>query len=122
MQARKQKPFTTTQDLSIRAKNIGINDKKLAVIFQAIRIETNNELEELEKFLQLFPDLLISTGRCMVMTYHSIEDRLVKYAFKQLVTDGVGTLVNKKVIVPHRQEVKRNKAARSAKLRIFQKA
>lgn len=118
---RKKQPFHTTQDLREWAKTLAINDKKLAVLFQAIRIEVNNELEELQKFLQLFPNFLISWWRCLVMTYHSGEDRMVKYAFKDLVDAWVGILVNKKVITPARTEVKKNKAARSAKLRIFEK-
>jgi 16S rRNA (cytosine1402-N4)-methyltransferase len=121
MVAKKKKPFTTTQELRERAKANWINDKKLAVIFQAIRIQVNWELEELEKFLQSFTNFLISWGRCLVMTYHSIEDRMVKYAFKDLVEQWIWALVNKKVIAPNRQEVKKNKAARSAKLRIFEK-
>lgn len=83
---RKKQTFVTTQDMRTWAKKLGINDKKLAVIFQALRIETNNELGELEKFLQLFPNFLTNKGRCSIITYHSIEDRLVKYAFKDLVT------------------------------------
>jgi 16S rRNA (cytosine1402-N4)-methyltransferase len=71
--------------------------------------------------LQSFPNFLISGGRCLVMTYHSWEDRMVKYAFKELVEQWIWTLVNKKVITPERTEVKKNKAARSAKLRIFEK-
>lgn len=119
--ARKKSLFITTQQLRVWAKEIGVNDKKLAVLFQAIRIEVNNELWELEMFLQLFPNFLIERGRCMIITYHSIEDRIVKYAFKNLVQQWYGALVNKKVIKPHRQEVQKNKAARSAKLRIFER-
>lgn len=118
---RKKQPFHTTQEIREWAKTLWINDKKLAVVFQAIRIKVNGELDELQKFLQSFPDFLISGGRCLVMTYHSWEDRMVKYAFKDLVDQWIWVLINKKVITPVRTEVKKNKAARSAKLRIFEK-
>ncbi|USN54416.1 MAG: 16S rRNA (cytosine(1402)-N(4))-methyltransferase [Candidatus Peribacteria bacterium] len=116
----KKSALSTTRDLSIRAEQLGINDKKLAVIFQAIRITVNNELGELELFLQKFPGYLRTGGRCAIMTYHSIEDRMVKIAFKELVASGRGDLVNKKVLTADRKEVKKNKAARSAKFRVFE--
>lgn len=118
---RKRISLETTHELAIRAKKMGINDKKLAVIFQAIRIQVNNELWELELFLKTFTDYIQVGGRCAIMTYHSIEDRIVKNAFKDLVETGKYTLYNKKVIKPNRQEVKRNKAARSAKYRVIQR-
>jgi 16S rRNA (cytosine1402-N4)-methyltransferase len=97
------------------------NQKKIAVVFQALRIETNRELEQLEIFLQKFGNWLNLGGRCAIITYHSIEDRITKYAFKSWEATGNFQLVNKKVIVPHYTEILQNKAARSAKLRILER-
>jgi 16S rRNA (cytosine1402-N4)-methyltransferase len=97
------------------------NQKKIAVVFQALRIETNRELEQLETFLQKFGDWLNVGGRCAIITYHSIEDRITKYAFKRWEESGNFQLVHKKVIVPHYTEILQNKAARSAKLRILER-
>lgn len=118
--AKRKQKFSTTWAMKIWAKDRGINDKKLAVIFQALRIVVNGELDELTVFLQSFYKYLTPGGRCVVLTYHSGEDRMVKYAFKDIVEQGMGTLVNKKVIKPSWQEVKKNKAARSAKLRCIE--
>ena len=115
--AKRKQKFSTTGDVKAWAKKLWINDKKLAVIFQALRIVVNGELDELAVFLQSFYKYLTPWWRCVVLTYHSGEDRMVKYTFKDLVEKGIGELVNKKVIKPHWQEVKKNKAARSAKLR-----
>ena len=81
----------------------------------------NRELEQLEQFLEDFPQTLKKGWRCLIITYHSIEDRITKNAFKTLAESWSFQLVNKKVIVPHYTEVQRNKAARSAKLRIIEK-
>ncbi len=121
VQAMKTKSFETTQQLREWAKTHNINDKVLAVFFQAIRITVNDELGELQKFLQSFLPFLIVWGRCIVITYHSIEDRLVKYAFKDLEDQWKVSLINKKVIKPTRQEVQKNKAARSAKMRVIER-
>lgn len=94
----------------------------MPVVFQCLRIETNNELGELIDFLEKFPPLLHVGGRCAIMTYHSIEDRLVKIAFKKLVDEKPNyVLYNKKVIAPHYKEVQSNRAARSAKFRIIER-
>lgn len=107
--------------------------KYLAKVFQALRIETNKELEVLENFLEQTMDLLKPGGRLVVITYHSLEDRLVKNFMKSGNFAGtqekdfygnVNTpfeLINRKVIVPDDQEIERNPRARSAKLRIAEK-
>lgn len=94
--------------------------KKIAVVFQVLRIEVNKELENLELFLDEFPDYLQKNWRCLIITYHSIEDRLVKNKFKELDKKWFKNLT-KSVIFPTLEEIKRNKASRSAKLRILQK-
>jgi 16S rRNA (cytosine1402-N4)-methyltransferase len=60
----------TTFDLKNALKSL-LSEKKIAVVFQALRIETNKELEQLEKFLEVFPEYLTSGGRCLIITYHS---------------------------------------------------
>lgn len=102
-------------------RKIRVNDRQLAVLFQVLRIVVNNELEHVEKFLTIIPSILAKYGRCAIITFHSIEDRLVKYGYKALVAQGDCVLVNKRVITPHYTEVQKNKAARSAKLRVIEK-
>ena len=118
---KRKNPFKTTGDVKVRAKKNEINAKVLAILFQARRIFINDELVDLEKFLDRFDDFLLPWGRCCVITYHSSEDRLVKVRFKELVDNKQWILYNKKVIKPNRKEMERNKASRSAKLRIFEK-
>jgi len=109
----------TTFDLKNVLKPV-LSEKKLAVIFQALRIETNQELQQLEIFLKKFRNCLNEGGRCLIITYHSIEDRLVKNCFKELDWKWFKNLT-KKVIFPSWDEIKKNKPSRSAKLRIIEK-
>ena len=112
----------TTHELNDTLRKKGIRKDQMAVVFQCLRIETNNELGELITFLEKYAPLLTKGGRCAIMTYHSIEDRLVKIAFKKLVEENPAyELYNKKVIAPHYLEVQHNRAARSAKLRIIER-
>ena len=104
--------------------------------FQALRIEVNKELDGLDKFISGAADLLNPNGRLAVITFHSLEDRIVKRGFNDLATDCVcppnlpicvcnhrakGSLVNKKPILPSEQELQQNSRSQSAKLRIFEK-
>lgn len=108
--------------------------KYLAKVYQALRIEVNGELEALEEMLENAMEVLKPGGRLVVITYHSLEDRLVKNFFKSGNAEGKMEkdlifghvnhgfeLVNRKVIVPSDEEVERNPRARSAKLRIVEK-
>lgn len=119
---RKKFPLATTGDMKKRAAASAISDKKLAVIFQAFRIFINKELAELERFLALFPVYLAPGGRCCIISYHSGEDRKVKNAFKLHEEAGLGKSTTKHVIKPERKEIQKNKAARSAKMRIRERA
>ena len=121
IEKRKKSPIETTNDLTTTLHELWFWDKRIAVIFQAIRIQTNHELDQLETFLRDFWECLNISGRCAIMTYHSIEDRMTKLAFKALEENGDFHLVNKKVIQPNYKEIEANKAARSAKLRIVEK-
>ena len=107
--------------------------KELAKVFQALRIEVNQEMEALKEMLQAATEALKPGGRLVVITYHSLEDRIVKNMMKTGNIEGrveqdfygrVQTpyrLVNSKVIVATEEEVSRNPRSRSAKLRIAEK-
>ena len=118
---RKQKPIVTTQDFKALLNDCWLWDKACTVIFQSLRIETNKELDNLKMFLSVFPETLNSSWRCCIITYHSIEDRLVKQAFIALVATWKYRLVTKKPVMPNYKEVVVNRAARSAKMRILEK-
>lgn len=87
--------------------------------FQAIRIAVNGELQALESALVQAQELLKSKGKIIVISYHSLEDRIVKNIFKRFEEEEKGIRMNKKVIVPTDEEIKRNPKSRSAKLRIY---
>ena len=108
----------------------GAENKYLAKVFQALRIEVNSELENLKSLLMQSTDLLRQGGRLVVITYHSLEDRLVKNFFKNGMFEGsaekdiYGNVnvpfrqMNNKAIVPTETEIAANSRARSAKMRI----
>ena len=96
-------------------------NKSLARVFQAIRIAVNNELDKLSKFLDLFIEHLSDGGRIVIMTYHSIEDRMVKHAFRSLKQSGRLDILTKKPIIATAKEMKKNNRSRSAKLRAGEK-
>ncbi len=90
-------------------------------IFQALRIAVNDELGAVESVVSTLPDIIKAGGRAAVLTFHSLEDRLVKKYFKDLASGGAWKLVNKHVIVPSYQEVRSNSRSRSAKLRVIER-
>lgn len=89
--------------------------------FQALRIAVNNELESVEKVADVLDKILKPGGRAAILTFHSLEDRLIKVRLKELVAGGGWQLVNKHVIVPSYNEIRQNSRARSAKLRVVEK-
>ena len=133
--AREEQPIVTTQALIKLLKPLipeRFLNKALAQVFQAIRIEVNQELEVIKTFLIQSTDLLVEEGRLVCIAYHSLEDRLVKRYIREGVFEGQAPqdffgnrdCPLKKVgglIVPDQDEIKRNSRARSAKLRIAKK-
>jgi 16S rRNA (cytosine1402-N4)-methyltransferase len=89
--------------------------------FLALRIAVNRELEELEQFLSRTPATLSPGGRWVVISYHSLEDRLVKHAFRRLAAEGEVKVLTRKPVEPDSHEVRVNPRARSAKLRVAEK-
>ena len=92
-------------------------DRTFARIFQALRITVNGELDILQQFLTKFIDFLRPGGRILIISYHSLEDRLVKRSFKELASGGKLDILTKRPITATEKERKKNRRARSAKLR-----
>lgn len=137
LKARQTKEIVSSDDLyrAILPCVPKMKEKKyLAKVYQALRIEVNGELDALKEMLEQTVQVLKPGGRLVVITYHSLEDRIVKNFFKTGNVDGkeekdliyghVSTdleLINRKIIVPSEEEIERNPRARSAKLRIARK-
>jgi 16S rRNA (cytosine1402-N4)-methyltransferase len=89
--------------------------------FQALRIAVNDELGALKEGIRVGFEMLAPKGRLAVISFHSLEDRIVKHFFRELKDEEKAILVNKKAIVPDIEEIRSNPRARSAKLRIIEK-
>ena len=89
--------------------------------FLALRIAVNRELEELGQFLDRAPATLAPGGRWVVLSYHSLEDRMVKQEFRRLSSEGVLNVLTRKVVRPSDAEIAANPRARSAKMRVAEK-
>ena len=90
-------------------------------VFQALRIAVNDELGALEQGMKEAFELLDEDGRLVIVTYHSLEDKLVKYQFREWCEEGLGILEPRKAEVPGEEEIERNPKSRSARLRGFHK-
>ena len=141
VEARETKPIETTMELVEIIKTavpmkVRIKKHPARQIFQAIRIEVNDELNVLEKALKDACDMLNVGGRVVVITFHSLEDRIVKQYFKKITEEderikGLPNidssllpdfkLVNRKPIVPSDEEIERNPRSRSAKMRVIER-
>lgn len=134
--SRKEKAINTVSDLKQvveRCVKRGRENQYYAQVFQALRIEVNKELEVLEELLMQSVEVLKPGGRLVIMSYHSLEDRLVKNVMRSGKTEGeidkdfYGNpltpfrVITRKPIVPDEEEIERNSRARSAKLRIAEK-
>jgi 16S rRNA (cytosine1402-N4)-methyltransferase len=124
VKSRKVKKIETTEDLviviALALKKRGIMHPATKV-FQALRIEVNSELEALKQGLKEALEVIKEKGRIEAISFHSLEDRIVKQAFDNWEEKGLGIIITKKPIVAQYDEVRSNPRARSAKLRIFEK-
>lgn len=124
VEVRRSKKITTTNELTEIILQVARRKGRLhpaTKVFQALRIAVNDEFGNIEKGLNSALKILDKNGKIAVITFHSLEDRLVKNIFKEWKKNNFGELVNKKVIRPKFEEIKQNPRARSAKLRIFKK-
>jgi len=140
---REEKTIETTDELNqiiraaIPAKTIAPGSHPSKRVFQALRIEVNGELEGLKRALDDMIDALAPGGRLCIITFHSLEDRLVKTAFKTAENPCIcppnfpqcvcgrkskGRVVSRKPILPTKEELENNKRSKSAKLRVFEKS
>ncbi len=115
-------PFTTTRQLAQLIERIIPRAKRSKIhpatrVFQALRMYINKELENIRSFLKGSAGLLAHNGRLVCISFHSLEDRLVKQFFKDQELAGVFEIVTKKAVMASEQEVEQNPSARSAKLR-----
>ncbi len=125
--ARKEKKIETTFDLvSIIDNAVGKSYRGMKIhpstrTFQALRIATNSELTNLEAVIEKGFSKLSINGRMAIITFHSLEDRIVKRAFVALKQKGYAKIITKKPIIPASDEIRSNPRARSSKLRIIEK-
>lgn len=128
--ARKIKAFKETDDLLQVIKDTygfsgDLSDKMRAAIgkkaFQALRIAVNSELSSLEECLPKAVSLLENGGRIAVISFHSLEDRIVKRDFLDFEKKGLGKIITDKPIIPSPEEQEENRRSRSAKLRVFER-
>lgn len=137
VKARAQKPVLTTQDFITAVEPLFRREKEkkdMARLFQALRIEVNHEMTALKEMLASATELLAEGGRLSVITYHSLEDRMVKNVMKTGNANGKVDedpfygkkpspyrIVNNKVVTPSAEEQERNPRSRSAKLRVAER-
>jgi 16S rRNA (cytosine1402-N4)-methyltransferase len=115
---------TTVQLVKIIQRSIPYTSNKddsAARIFQALRIAVNDELNNLSEGLSKTLTLLDSMGRVVVISFHSLEDRIVKQTFQNWAKQNKGIIITDKPVVPDRYEIEHNQRSRSAKLRVFEK-
>lgn len=123
--ARKKQRIETTTELAEIVKRAVPYSKKgihpATKVFQALRIAINDELNSIIEALPKAVSLLESNGRLAVITFHSLEDRIVKQKFLEFEEKGLGKVITKKPIIPSEEEISANNRSRSSKLRVFKK-
>lgn len=131
VRTRRIKAIETTQELSRIIEDVyGLGKKIISAyaktminkrVFQALRIAVNNELENLEKALPEALKLLNPGGKLAVISFHSLEDRIVKQSFLDFKQKNMGNIITKKPLIPSFLEMEENSRSKSAKLRVFEK-
>jgi 16S rRNA (cytosine1402-N4)-methyltransferase len=130
VRARRVKAIQTTKELAdIVAESYGITgevsdwtkNKINQKVFQALRMAVNNELENIQVALPQALELLEKKGRIAVISFHSLEDRIVKQTFKDFMEKGLGKIITEKPVEASKEEKERNSRSKSAKLRVFEK-
>lgn len=119
VRARSVKPIETTEELAEIVFPIAGNAKR---VFQALRIIVNDELGAIEEALPKAVELLEKNGRLVIISFHSLEDRIVKRKFLEFEEKKLGRIITEKPITPTVEEIEKNKRAGSAKLRIYEKS
>jgi 16S rRNA (cytosine1402-N4)-methyltransferase len=126
VEERKVAPIETSAELASLVRKVNSNKPgkidPATKTFQALRIAVNDELNTLEKFLSSSFAHLAKGGRLAVITFHSLEDRIVKQYFRDLKNQDLGVLITRKPIVANLEEKNENQRSRSAKLRVIEKA
>ncbi|MBI2019895.1 16S rRNA (cytosine(1402)-N(4))-methyltransferase RsmH [Candidatus Daviesbacteria bacterium] len=120
--AREVGPIQTTRQLAeLAEKTLGRREKihPATRIFQALRIAVNDELNALKEGLDQVMTLMEENGQILVISFHSLEDRIVKNTFNNWEEEGLGKVVTKKPITPSNLELRENPRSRSAKMRVF---
>jgi len=125
LKARRESPIETTGQLKTLVEEVyhGRRGKThpATQTFQALRIACNRELETVEEVLGMLEQIIKPGGRAAILTFHSLEDRLVKNHFKQLAKTGNWILLTKHAQSPQYEEIRQNRRARSAKLRVIER-
>lgn len=125
VRARKVKPIETTAELVQLIKEsvprLPTHIHPATRVFQALRIAVNDEMTALREALPKALQVLSPGGRLVIISFHSLEDRIVKQQFKKWKEEGLGEIITKKPWMPTDEEIENNKRSRSAKLRAFQK-
>lgn len=125
MRRRKEVPLRTTEDLKLAVEQVyGPKRGKThpaTQTFQALRIACNRELDCVRELIGGLEDIILPGGRAAILTFHSLEDRLVKLNFKDKARSGAWRLLTKHALGPAYEEIKNNRRARSAKLRVIER-
>ncbi|NGX54518.1 MAG: Ribosomal RNA small subunit methyltransferase H [Chlamydiae bacterium] len=125
VEARRRKKIKTTQELAQVLKGVlpwrGRKIHPLTLIFQGLRIRVNEELKVLEEVLPQAVELLQPGGRLCVISFHSLEDRIVKNSFRTMAAEKEVQILTKKPMIATREEIRRNPRSRSAKLRVVER-
>lgn len=127
IEIRKKKPLKRTSELRELVEKVyrwtPVKGKSHPAqkIFQALRIEVNKELERLDSFLENLLRNLCPHSTIVVISFHSLEDRIVKNTFRKLEKEGIGEILTRKPIAPSQEEIERNPSSRSSKLRCIRR-